>query len=199
MRHGRRDVNFVLPLLGAHNVSNAAAAISVGVTHGTEWPEIQEAIEGMTPDRMRGTVVGFREGFSVIDDCYNSNPRALTGMIKLLAETPGFDRRILVSGDMLELGPDSGRFHAGCGRDAARAGIDLIVGVGPESESMIEGARAAGVGPERLTHVRDAYEAGEALAALVAPGDLVLLKGSRGMRLEQVLDRLRLTFSSLEP
>src|SRR5205809_2069103 len=80
VHHGRRDVNFVLPLLGQHNISNALAAIAVGVTNDVPWEQAQEAISEMKPERMRGEVVKFREGFVVIDDSYNSNPRALTEM-----------------------------------------------------------------------------------------------------------------------
>ena len=199
VHHGRRDVNFVLPLLGAHNVANAAAAIGVGITHGLEWEQVQEAIEGMAAERMRGTVVKFREGFALIDDCYNSNPKALSEMIRLLVAMPGFDRRILVAGEMLELGKNSERLHANCGKEAVKAGVDLIVGVGPGAEALIEGAQDAGADPDRLTLVRDAVEAGDFLTGVVGDGDLVLLKGSRGVKLEQAIDTLRLSFSSLEP
>jgi len=199
VHRGRRDVNFVLPLLGAHNVANAVAAISVGITHGLEWEQVQEAIEGMAAERMRGTVVKFREGFALIDDCYNSNPSALSALIRLLVAMPGFDRRILVAGEMLELGKDSPRLHANCGKEAVKAGVDLIVGVGPQAEALVEGARQAGARPERLTLVRDAVEAGDFLTGVVKDGDLVLLKASRGVKLEQAIDTLRLSFSSLEP
>jgi UDP-N-acetylmuramoyl-tripeptide--D-alanyl-D-alanine ligase len=199
VHHGRRDVNFVLPMLGAHNVANAVAAISVGMTHGLEWDEVREAIEGMAPDRMRGTVIKFREGFAIVDDCYNSNPKALTEMIRLLVAMPGYERRILVAGEMLELGKESDRLHANCGKEAVKAGVDFIVGVGTGAEALVDGARQAGAEVGSLKIVRDAVEAGDLLTGLVRSGDLVLLKGSRGVKLEQAIDTIRLSFSSLEP
>jgi UDP-N-acetylmuramoyl-tripeptide--D-alanyl-D-alanine ligase len=106
---------------------------------------------------------------------------------------------VLIAGDMLELGPGSVRFHAQCGKEAVRAGIDLIVGVGPESEALIAAARDAGADRERAVHVQDAVAAGDFLSGKLVAGDLVLLKGSRGVKLEQALDTLRLTYASLEP
>ena len=199
VRNGRREVNFVLPLLGVHNVSNALAAIAVGMTHGMDWDELRRVVEQMAPERMRGQVVRFREGFAVIDDCYNSNPKALTEMIRLLPKIPGFDRRIVVAGEMLELGADSAKMHAACGKEAVKAGVDIIVGVRGDAAALLQGARDAGADESRLVMVRDAVEAGDYVAATVTKGDLVLMKASRGVALEQAIDTLRLSFSSLEP
>ena len=199
VRHGRREVNFVLPMLGAHNVSNVVAAISVGVTHGISWDEARLAVEKMAPEKMRGTVVNFREGFALIDDSYNSSPKALTEMTKLLGQFSGFGRKILVAGEMLELGATSGKLHAACGKEAVKAGIELIVGVGDGARALVDGAAEAGADPAGLLFARDSIEAGDLLTQTLRKGDLVLLKGSRGVHLEQVLDTLRLSFSSLEP
>ncbi len=198
VRHRRHEADFVLPLLGTHNVGNAIAAISVAVTHGLGWRDAAEAVKNMRPAAMRGSVVKFREGFSLIDDSYNSNPRALGDMIRLLGSTPGYDRRILVAGGMLELGDDGRRLHAGCGRDAVEAGVDLIIGVGSEAEALVDGARDAGADPARLRRARDADEAGGLLAEEVRRGDLILLKGSRGMKLERTLNALRGAFTTVE-
>lgn len=199
VRHGRRNVNFVLPMLGDHNVSNATAAITVALTHGLTWDEARLAIEGMAPERMRGEVILFREGFAVIDDSYNSNPKALTEMIRLLGKMGGFSRKILVAGEMLELGKTGAELHALCGKEAVKAGIDLIVGVSGNAKELINGAATAGADQSRLRFVRDAVDAGDYLVQTLQKDDLVLLKGSRGVRLEQALDTLRLSFSSLEP
>src|SRR5438477_9399745 len=123
IHHGRRDVNFVLPLLGQHNVANAVAAIAVGIHHDVSWEQIREALSEMNPERMRGQVIKFREGFVAIDDSYNSNPRALSEMIRFLGKLKGYERKILVAGEMLELGPDGAELHRSCGREAARAGL----------------------------------------------------------------------------
>ncbi len=199
VRHRRREVNFVLPLLGVHNVSNAAAAIAVGITHGMDWDELRRVVEGMAAERMRGQIVKFREGFAVIDDCYNSSPKALTEMIRLMPKIPGYERRVVVAGEMLELGAQSAKMHAACGKEAVKAGIDVIVGVRGDAAAFVRGAREAGASASRLMFVRDAVEAGDLLAEIVRKGDLVLIKASRGVALEQVIDTLRLSFASLEP
>jgi UDP-N-acetylmuramoyl-tripeptide--D-alanyl-D-alanine ligase len=199
IHHGRRDLNFVLPLLGQHNVANAIAAIAVGATHEVPWEQIREAIAEMKPEKMRGEVIKFREGFAVIDDSYNSNPRALTEMIRFIGRLQGYPRKILVAGEMLELGPEGAELHRGCGREAARAGIELIVAVQGQATEILQGALDAGMDRSRLKFMRDAIQAGELLARTVQKGDVVLIKGSRGVRLEQALNTLRAAFSSMEP
>src|SRR6516162_4391586 len=118
VRHGNRELQFVLPLLGQHNVANAVAAIAVGTTHEVPYEQIREALAEMKPEKMRGQVVKFREGFAVIDDCYNSNPRALSEMIRFVGRLQGYQRKILVAGEMLELGPEGPELHRECGREA---------------------------------------------------------------------------------
>jgi UDP-N-acetylmuramoyl-tripeptide--D-alanyl-D-alanine ligase len=199
VRHGGADFEFVLPLLGQHNVANAMAAITVGATHGLSWDQMREAIGEMTPEKMRGEVIKFREGFIVIDDSYNSNPRALSEMIRFAGGLKGFQRKILVAGEMLELGPESAELHRGCGRDAARAGLTLIMGVQGQAKEILSGALDAGMERSRLKFMRDAVQAGDLLARTVTKGDIVLVKGSRGVRLEQTINTLRAAFSSMEP
>lgn len=199
VHHGRRDLNFTLPLLGQHNVSNAIAAIAVGATHEVPWEEMQAALSEMKPEKMRGEVVKFREGFAVIDDSYNSNPRAVSEMIRFFGRLQGYQRKIVVAGEMLELGPDGIELHRNCGREAARAGLALIIGVQGLAREILEGALEAGMDRSRLKFARDAVQAGDLLAQTLRKGDVVLLKGSRGVRLEQALNTLRAAFSSLEP
>jgi UDP-N-acetylmuramoyl-tripeptide--D-alanyl-D-alanine ligase len=199
IHHGRRDLNFALPLLGQHNVANAIAAIAVGATHEVPWEQIQEAIAEIKPEKMRGEVIKFREGFAVIDDSYNSNPRALSEMIRFIGRLQGYQRKILVAGEMLELGPEGAELHRGCGREAARAGLELIVAVQGQATEILQGALDAGMDRSRLKFMRDAIQAGELLARTVRKGDVVLIKGSRGVRLEQALNTLRAAFSSMEP
>src|ERR1051326_2742794 len=199
VRHGRRDVNFVLPLLGQHNVANAVASVAVGVTHEIAWEQIREALSEMKPEKMRGQVIKFREGFAAIDDSYNSNPRALLEMIRFLAKLQGYHRKILVAGEMLELGPDGPELHRNCGREAARAGLELIVAVQGQATEILEGALESGMDRSRLKFARDAVQAGDLLARTIKKGDVVLIKGSRGVKLEQTLNTLRAAFSSMEP
>lgn len=199
VHHGRRHMNFVLPLLGQHNVANALAAIAVGATHEMPWEQIREAIRELKPEKMRGQLIKFREGFAVIDDSYNSNPRALSEMIRFLARLQGYQRKILVVGEMLELGPEGPGLHRDCGREAARAGVNLIVGVQGLAQQILEGAVEAGMDRALLKFVHGAVKAGELLAGIVKKGDVVLVKGSRGVKLEQAINTLRASFSSLEP
>jgi len=198
IRHAGRDTDFVLPLLGQHNIANAVAAVAVGIEHGISWSDVRSAIAGIKPEKKRGEVVRFQEGFDVIDDSYNSNPKALTEMIRFLGKLEGYKRKIVVAGEMLELGSTSAELHRSCGREAAHAGAALIVGVQGEARSVLEGARDEGIEDERLKFAKDSTEAGELLSRFVRSGDVVLIKGSRGVKLEQVLSALRQTFSSVE-
>jgi UDP-N-acetylmuramoyl-tripeptide--D-alanyl-D-alanine ligase len=199
VHHGRRDLQFVLPLLGQHNVANAIAAVAVGVTHEVPWEQIREALAEMKPEKMRGQVVKFHEGFAVIDDSYNSNPRALTEMIRFVGKLQGYPRKILVAGEMLELGPEGPEMHRNCGREAAKAGIETIIAVQGQATEILEGAVEAGMDRSRVKFARDAVEAGDFLSGMVKKGDAVLIKGSRGVKLEQALNTLRAAFSSMEP
>ncbi len=199
VHHGRRDVNFVLPLLGTHNVANALAAIAVGVSHDVPWEDIRAAVAEMRPEKMRGEVIKFKEGFAVVDDSYNSNPKALTEMIRFLGRLQGYSRKIVIAGEMLELGPESGELHRACGREAAKIDPALVIGVQGEARSLLNGAREGGVAEDRAQFAADAVQAGEILARTIKSGDVVLIKGSRGVKLERTLNTLRAAFSSMEP
>jgi UDP-N-acetylmuramoyl-tripeptide--D-alanyl-D-alanine ligase len=153
----------------------------------------------MKPEKMRGQVVKFREGFAVVDDSYNSNPRALSEMIRFMGRLQGMWRKILVAGEMLELGPDGVELHRDCGREAARAGFEMLIAVQGQATEILEGALEAGMPRARLKFVRDAVQAGDILARTAQKGDVILIKGSRGVKLEQALNTLRVTFGSMEP
>src|SRR2546428_659164 len=153
VQHGQGDAHFVLPLLGQHNVANAIAAIAVGVTHEVPWEQIREAISQIKPEKKRGEVVKFREGFVAIDDSYNSNPRALSEMIPFLGRLQGYQRKILVAGEMLELGPEGPELHRNCGREAARAGLEMIICVQGQAKEILEGALDSGMDRFRLKFV----------------------------------------------
>jgi len=199
VHHGRRDVKFALPMFGTHNISNALAAITVGASHEVPWDEIQAAVAELKPEKMRGQVSRFRDGFSVIDDSYNSNPRALTEMIRFIGKLHGVARKIVVAGEMLELGSESAELHQACGREAFQAGVDLLVGVQGMAVEILQGARTAGMSEEKMKFMPDAAAAGEFLARTARSGDVVLIKGSRGVKLELALNPLRARFESMEP
>jgi UDP-N-acetylmuramoyl-tripeptide--D-alanyl-D-alanine ligase len=198
VRRQGSETDFVLPLPGVHNIINATAAVAVGTMHGISQNDLQAAVAGMRPEKKRGEVVKFRDGFAVIDDSYNSNPKALTEMIRFLGRLKGYDRKIVVAGEMLELGPSSAELHRECGKEAALAGAAMIIAVQGEARSILDGAREAGAAENRLRFAADADEAGRILAGEIRKGDVALIKGSRGVRLEQALSVLRATFASVE-
>lgn len=182
----RAKVSF--PLNGRHNIMNALAAAAVGRTFGMSVSSVAEALGSVEPPPQRGEVLHFAEGFTVINDSYNSNPDALLSMVKTLVEgSPSAKRRIVVAGEMLELGDNSDQIHHETGEKIAREGIDLLVGVRGNAGAMVEGATRAGVHSEFSS---DSDQAGEMLAGIVRPGDVVLVKGSRGVRTERVIERL---------
>jgi len=147
-----------------------------------------EAATRMRPARHRGELRRLGEGVLVLDDCYNSSPEALEAAVVALGLVPGL-RRIAVVGDMLELGPTGAALHRECGR-ALAGRVDLVVGIGALAREIVLGARAAGLDAASVVHFADAASAADAVASLVSPGDAVLVKASRGMRLEQVIDAL---------
>jgi len=178
-----------LPLVGSHNVSNALAALAAASVWGVGAAEAQRVFRRLGPAAMRGEVLRFESGFALINDCYNSNPVALDAMVDLLASTPGYRRRILGAGEMLELGPRSPEFHRAAGRRAAATGkIDWIIGVQGEAASLVRGAIEAGHAESRTRFFASSGEAAEFLAGFVAPGDLALVKGSRGVRMERIVE-----------
>jgi UDP-N-acetylmuramoyl-tripeptide--D-alanyl-D-alanine ligase len=176
----------VLPLVGAHNVPNALAAVAVALEQGIALVEAATALGGLAPAEKRGQIVEVG-GATVINDCYNSNPKALDAMVDALLGMPA-KRRIVIAGEMLELGPTGPELHRECGRRMAERGVDALVGVRGAAESMAQGARQAGL---RAEFVETPEEAGEWLAREARAGDAVLLKASRGVRLERALERWR--------
>jgi UDP-N-acetylmuramoyl-tripeptide--D-alanyl-D-alanine ligase len=179
---GDTQATVTLPLLGRHNIWNAMAAIAAGLEAGIPLAECATAAGQLRPPDKRGEVLRIGDA-TVINDCYNSNPEALKSMISTLAAMPA-KRRILVAGEMLELGPESISLHRECGRAAAEAGIDLVVGVRGNAQHIVEGARGAGA---LAIFLPLPLEAGEWLKAELRPGDAALLKASRGVGLEQAL------------
>jgi UDP-N-acetylmuramoyl-tripeptide--D-alanyl-D-alanine ligase len=188
VRAGDSKATFHLHLLGEHNVSNAAAAIAVGIASGISLETCCAALTELEPDEKRGRVVTVR-GAKVINDSYNSNPEALKSMIATLAAMPiaNNGRRILVAGEMLELGSQSATLHAACGEKAAESGIDLVVGVRGFARNITERAAALGV---QAIFYNTPEEAGTWLRQNLRAGDAVLLKASRGVRLERALEVL---------
>jgi len=172
-----------LPLVGDHNVLNALAAVSVSIACNMKVPEAVAALSTLKPADKRGQVVQVGN-ITVINDCYNSNPKALHAMIDALAAMRA-QRRILVAGEMLELGPAGEKMHRGAGKHAAEKKIDMVLGVRGLAQAMVDGAKQAGC---HADFVATPEQAGEWLARETRDGDVVLLKASRGVKLEKALE-----------
>ncbi|HLK32460.1 MAG TPA: UDP-N-acetylmuramoyl-tripeptide--D-alanyl-D-alanine ligase [Terriglobales bacterium] len=176
-----------LPLVGGHNIPNALAAAAVALEQGIPLVEAAGALSDLAPADKRGQVIEVG-GATVINDCYNSNPKALDAMVDALLALPA-RRRIVVAGEMLELGPTGPELHRESGRRMAERGVNVLVGVRGQAEQMVEGARQAGLRAAEFIVAPE--DAGEWLAREAHAGDAVLLKASRGVRLEKALERWR--------
>jgi UDP-N-acetylmuramoyl-tripeptide--D-alanyl-D-alanine ligase len=187
----------VIPFAGAHYVMNALPAVALGNLHGIAPAQMVESLGKLQQVAMRGQILRFKEGFTVIDDSYNSNPRALMQMIEVLAGVPAFARRILVAGEMLELGKDSDQLHCECGAFAAARGLDMVIGIQGAAREIVRAATESGRPGSQARFFEDPGAAADFIGGLVHKGDLVLIKGSRGVHTEKVVQRLRAGFESL--
>lgn len=192
-RAGENESTLTLHLLGAHNGSNAMAGLAVALEAGVELEAAVAALESLTPGSKRGEVLEIG-GATILNDSYNSNPEALQSMIKTLAAR-GAQRRILIAGEMLELGEHAQALHAACGKAAAEAGLDLVVGVRGNAQHLAAAACWGGVASIFLP---DALTAGEWLVKNLQPGDVVLVKGSRGVQLERAIETLKTQLGATE-
>ncbi len=183
---GEEQATVRLALLGSHNMWNAMAAIAAGLEAGIPLADCAAAAGRLQPPDKRGEVLHIG-GATVINDCYNSNPEALKSMIATLASMPA-KRRILVAGEMLELGSGAVVLHQECGKAAAESGIDFVVGVRGNAQHLVEAAREAGA---LAIFLASPQEAGQWLKAELKEDDAVLLKASRGVGLEQALRPLQ--------
>jgi UDP-N-acetylmuramoyl-tripeptide--D-alanyl-D-alanine ligase len=172
-----------LPLVGEHNILNALAGVAAGLALGLKLSDSVATLATLTPPDKRGQVVKLGN-ITVINDCYNSNPKALDAMIDALAVMPA-GRRIVVAGEMLELGPMGEEMHRSAGQRVAAKKIDVLVGVRGLAQAMVESAKESGA---RAEFVATPEEAGEWLARETRDGDVVLLKASRGVKLEKALE-----------
>jgi len=178
---GREPVR--LPLVGEHNILNALAAVAVGLARGMKLAEAAAALATLEPGDKRGQVLKLGN-ITVINDCYNSNPKALHAMVDALAAMNA-GRRIVVAGEMLELGPAGEDMHRAAGAHIAGQKMDVLLGVRGLAQAMVESAGRAGM---RAEFVATPEEAGEWLARETRAGDVVLLKASRGVKLEKALE-----------
>ncbi len=179
-----------LPLPGRHNLLNALAAAAVADFYGTPLADIAAALGTAALPKMRGQLVRLANGVTVIDDSYNSNPKALAEMVETLCATD-CKRRIVIAGEMLELGASGPELHRRAGRGVSMDKVDLLIGVRGLAREIVNGAREIGFPENRAVFCESVNDAADLLIRELRPGDWALVKGSRGVRMEIVVDRIK--------
>jgi UDP-N-acetylmuramoyl-tripeptide--D-alanyl-D-alanine ligase len=187
---GGAELALHVPLPGRGQLSNVLAAVAVAWASDVPLAAMSERVSALQPVARRGTTARLPNGARLVDDSYNASPAAVQMMLTALSRTPA-RRRIAVLGEMLELGDRGPALHEACGRAAVRAGVDeLFVVGGPVADALAAGALAGGLLRDHLHRFADSAAAAPAVAAIVREGDVVLVKGSRGTRMDRVSDRL---------
>jgi UDP-N-acetylmuramoyl-tripeptide--D-alanyl-D-alanine ligase len=179
-------VDFESPLAGRHGVSNVLAGIAAARALGIAPERLRDAVRSLSPGKMRGEQTRVH-GITIINDCYNANPEAMRSMLELLRDTPG-TRRIAVLGEMLELGREAEALHRSLGRFVAEQGMDAVIGIRGAGRWIVDEAIAAGLSGGAALFFETPEKAGEYLKKFLRPGDAVLFKGSRGVRVERALE-----------
>jgi UDP-N-acetylmuramoyl-tripeptide--D-alanyl-D-alanine ligase len=186
---GRVRLELMVP--GRHAISNALAALAAASVWNIGAAEAQSVFRSLRAPSMRGELLRFSNGAALINDSYNSSPAALQAMTELLAATPNYHRRILAAGEMRELGTASPQLHREAGRFAAKTGkIDWVIGVAGDAAQIVEGAQEAGLQGAQTKFFPTPEQAAEFLGTLVVAGDLLLVKGSRGVKMERIVESL---------
>ena len=178
------------PLVGAHNVENLLAALAACRGMGIELEEVLPAVSGVRAARGRMERIEL-DGLVVLDDSYNANPESALANVRVLAGMHGHSRRVLVLGEMLELGERSDPAHKQIGEEVARSAVDILICVGELARATAAGALEAGLPSEAVFHFDSAAEVAEASAELFRAEDVVLIKGSRRVGLEQLVNHLK--------
>ncbi|HKA89321.1 MAG TPA: UDP-N-acetylmuramoyl-L-alanyl-D-glutamate--2,6-diaminopimelate ligase [Haliangiales bacterium] len=185
-----RQIRVRVPLVGRHNAGNAACALAVAVALGLDLDAAAQNLEGARPSRHRSEVADIG-GRHVILDCYNANPASMTAALRTLAEQARGARGVAILGDMRELGPLEEQEHDALGRLVHQLGVDRLITMGEAARVTARAARAAGVGHVEIINIDCPEEAARLVASWTSPGDWILIKASRAMRLERVADALR--------
>jgi len=186
------ELRLTVPLAGRAQLSNVLAAIAVACHFGVPASALIDRASRLRAFARRGSLTILGTGTRLVDDSYNASPAATRSMLRALAATPTTGRRVAILGEMLELGTASTELHEACGRSAAELRVDELVAIGgAAADALAAGASEAGLDPSRIHIFRSSTQAADAVAALIQPGDLVLVKGSRGTRTDIVADRLK--------
>jgi UDP-N-acetylmuramoyl-tripeptide--D-alanyl-D-alanine ligase len=179
-----------LGLIGTHQVQNAAAAAATGHAMGQDLDAIVRGLERATPTKMRQHVSAIGD-LLVVDDSYNASPQSMAAAFEVVSRVRGARRVVLVLGEMLELGPEAPDFHRRVGEQVAAVGAAALIAVGPNARWYLDGAAAGGMAPGSMTVVSSNDAAIPVVRQTVQRGDLVLIKGSRGIEMERIVDALK--------
>jgi UDP-N-acetylmuramoyl-tripeptide--D-alanyl-D-alanine ligase len=183
-----QELPLAIPLPGEHNVYNALAAMAVGRAWGLNFTEIQAGIQKFRPSKMRMNIQTVGQGVTILNDAYNANPDSMRAGLKVLATRPG--RKIAVLGDMLELGEFAESAHREIGQFAAEVGVDYLFAKGPFATQVAAGAMERGMGADRAMAFATNEALAEQLLSMVTAADTLLVKGSRGMKMEEIVKHL---------
>jgi UDP-N-acetylmuramoyl-tripeptide--D-alanyl-D-alanine ligase len=183
-------ISVALQLLGRHQVYNALAAAAAAFHLGAAMDDIKEGLASITSPAMRMELTVLGKGIKVINDAYNANPRSMEAALLTLQETTG-GRKIAVLGDMWELGTYAAEAHRELGRAVKDYGVDFLFLLGQFAPQVAEGARQGGMDPHNISIGKDHHAVGLMLAQTVKTGDWVLIKGSRIMRMEEIIRELK--------
>lgn len=185
-----------MPLIGMGNVANALASIAVALQFQIPLDAMLNVLKKFTPPDRRGFVTHLSQGVTIVDDSYNSNPTALEQTLESIGRTSGYRRRVAVLGEMLELGARSKALHYDCGKKAVDFGFERIVAIGGENvEALLAGGQDAGLDSDAVFSCANSEEAINVVSRLIEKEDLVLIKGSRGVQTDLVVDRLKVDWS----
>ncbi len=186
---GGREYRIHVPVPGVHNVYNALAAFAAGLELGIPAGKLIKGIAGYVPEKMRLNIIN-HNGIKIINDAYNASPQSMEAALNVMKDISSGHRTIAVLGDMLEMGEWAYDAHVRVGRYAAGIGTDYIIAVGRNGAHIIEGARAVGMPDTNLSSFDNNSAAAEYIMKLVRPGDVILVKGSRGMKMEEIVSKL---------
>lgn len=188
LRYSAGTVPISLRIPGRHQVSNALGAAAVALELGTELSDIQAGLGEFQLVDQRMEIMKTPGGFTIINDCYNASPDSMQAALQVLADAPG-DRKLAILGDMLELGPASEELHRQVGQVAAQAPLDFLITVGALGRLIAEGAQEK-MDSQRIFWRQTNQEAAQLAAEKLSSGDVVLVKASRLMKLEEIVDQL---------
>lgn len=180
---------FLIPVQGTHFVYAALFAIAIGKTLGLSNQDLVKSLREFTTVAGRCQIQQIGH-WTIIDDSYNSSPVSMKAACQILKDWSGTGKRILVMGDMLELGVESKRYHQEIGELIAESGIDLLFACGKEADAVVQGAVSANLSRDRIVQAADVEELQSEVLSCLEAGDVVLVKGSRGMRMERLISYL---------